>query len=1105
MQPQSMMSNLAMANGTRSARVGEAPGRSPPAPPRESRSRRGGGSASGGGRTGGGPTGPNKGKTPDPPDDAPPPTRRIGDGPGGKGRGKSENKNEKADRSHEGNSRGHGEKRGGRKSGSRNPRDDRRSDNSCHSRGGSRSRGNLGGNGRGHPRNEYKKAGDLSDEDHRRGGRSSGRTCKSDSWHRHDDHLSVKYTSGRHGSRDRNRTSENTKEARSKGSRHGHYDWEGRSPPPPIQSVDARSCYDDLSRRSARSFVHDSGADDFYDSRRRRSAGSADAWHDDGDRRRTRSSGHDAKAHGKNGRGSSHSSSSHATHCSHSHRSEQFTDDPRDSANRTESYNNDFPLHNMEEQQYEECQEQLYQQSQSQLSLQQHRQKQQQQHFLSTHRQFNLAPLYEDVEMAEEDRRRERGGAMQNQKRKNKTEKDMRSGKSHSPRGDDSTIESMPENNGIFAFLESSFIDRSHMDGSDMDGSDMDGSHMAGSYMNGSLQEGKRHEEFYNYDEEEDQEDDDNVDDDDDEERPLRRSNTLNRLRIHRPPPKSVLGWSEKCLNRSLVLVFFYGSFLFIRNRTSWWKAHQQRITMQKHHHHHNIDNSDDDDLKTKSDLDPMSVYNPSDDDSTHTRDHDPLGQYVEYTRDKGLDLRGSPPKNPRAPDPNSQYGKVTAGKRISDRGAAKSLHHGFMDEDYADRPEAENSGSNAAELAGVRDESKTIDEEEAAFLESAMRSPTKKKLGGSSASYPAEEGSVEGEGTSEEGESDGGQRIASQPLPPPAEDEAPVQGSTGSEMETGWGENGASVPTQSTSEAPMQSAPMQLAPMQPVQVSTGADTGVGEGDSNDGQAVSSHPLSLSVNDDLPTQSTTGSEMGDNSIEPSLEHPGEPSSSHPLSTIGQTPLESSTRSEAGSISDESSQKPMELDESEKDPFTDDASYTMLDDWNENEIGSDLKEVPTGGSMPRANEENSLLTPTSQLSSEVSDLSSTQQALSGSSGEASNKSVTSTNSQTSQTKEISKLSPSSDMTPIVNQALNGEEIKAMYDDAYYRWNHAFRPVTPSDTGKDVPVFWRIPRSASGTIETVLSFCYRNVLASSMGTLAGHDKDQVRLNDNYCFQD
>ena len=82
-------------------------------------------------------------------------------------------------------------------------------------------------------------------------------------------------------------------------------------------------------------------------------------------------------------------------------------------------------------------------------------------------------------------------------------------------------------------------------------------------------------------------------------------------------------------------------------------------------------------------------------------------------------------------------------------------------------------------------------------------------------------------------------------------------------------------------------------------------------------------------------------------------------------------------------------------------------------------------------------------------------------------------------------------------------MSGEDIKSAYEDSFFRWNHPLRPIAPSDGGKDVPVFWRVPRSASSSVESVMSFCYRMVLANSMGTAAGHGLDAVCRRGSFAF--
>ena len=52
-----------------------------------------------------------------------------------------------------------------------------------------------------------------------------------------------------------------------------------------------------------------------------------------------------------------------------------------------------------------------------------------------------------------------------------------------------------------------------------------------------------------------------------------------------------------------------------------------------------------------------------------------------------------------------------------------------------------------------------------------------------------------------------------------------------------------------------------------------------------------------------------------------------------------------------------------------------------------------------------------------------------------------------------------LGPASPATP---------SVKSVYDQAFQRWNHEYSPV------QDLPLLWRIPRSASATFEAILSF-------------------------------
>jgi len=103
---------------------------------------------------------------------------------------------------------------------------------------------------------------------------------------------------------------------------------------------------------------------------------------------------------------------------------------------------------------------------------------------------------------------------------------------------------------------------------------------------------------------------------------------------------------------------------------------------------------------------------------------------------------------------------------------------------------------------------------------------------------------------------------------------------------------------------------------------------------------------------------------------------------------------------------------------------------------------------------------------------------------------------------------SAASSSAGFKPMANDAMSGsafmsnslnaqsaQEIKGVYANSYYRWNHPFRKDAVDGEGRDVPVFWRIPRSASSTVENVMSNCYHLALASALGTRQGHEQDQV----------
>lgn len=88
------------------------------------------------------------------------------------------------------------------------------------------------------------------------------------------------------------------------------------------------------------------------------------------------------------------------------------------------------------------------------------------------------------------------------------------------------------------------------------------------------------------------------------------------------------------------------------------------------------------------------------------------------------------------------------------------------------------------------------------------------------------------------------------------------------------------------------------------------------------------------------------------------------------------------------------------------------------------------------------------------------------------------------SSSTQNKETTKQPASSSA---FDQSMTTVDVKSVYKDAFYRWNHPFRhdELEEINGGIDVPVFWRIPRSASGVIEATMSYCYGLTLANALG--------------------
>ncbi len=586
---------------------------------------------------------------------------------------------------------------------------------------------------------------------------------------------------------------------------------------------------------------------------------------------------------------------------------------------------NDSPLLDMQEKiQYDNYQDQHYHQQFLHPQQTNYRQDESPA-YSSSHRQFNLAPL--NVEMT----------TFNSMERKaKKDERRLR--------------QQQKAQQSTFSLGRYETVNSSNHSSDNASDSDYDFDYNSGNSDDESSDHEKTtHEEFYNYDD-----DDDDDTDDEDEERPLRRSRSSNKLRQNHHRSQPIMTRCERYQNRALLVAFALVAVLFIRDQTPWWKRHQARVEYQKHHHHHK-DGSDDDDSVRKTQLDPFTVYNSNDDDSTHTRDHDPLHKYVKEGETK-LDpdavaaAHGSSSHAENfAQDAKEEnkYDEHTAGERISDRPAQKSLNHGFMDETYSNRPGAKNSASTSLAAAGVKIGSTGgLDEEEASFLKSVKGGP---------------EGYNSGYGVDVNNE----QMI---PPPPPSNQDTPTETSTltfSSEVRPESEDN------------TMQSSP--------------ADTNVDEIGFSEGK-VSSFPTEVQTQQQSQQQQHMSPNDSDNLVE----------------------------------------------------------------WGDPQRQNDGNGANVPPQSPQSN--------TFQPGSAVPDFKPmANEAMSGSA--------------------------------FMSNSLNAQiakQIKDVYKNSYYRWNHPFR--TNAEEGRDIPVFWRIPRSASSIMENVIVNCYHLSLASALGTRQGHDQDQ-----------
>ena len=356
-----------------------------------------------------------------------------------------------------------------------------------------------------------------------------------------------------------------------------------------------------------------------------------------------------------------------------------------------------------------------------------------------------------------------------------------------------------------------------------------------------------------------------------------------------------------------------------------------------------------------------------------------------------------------------------------------QSLHHGFMDENYENRPPAKNSGLATAKEAGVHDKDKKPDKETEAFLASIKHSSSKPSsiMGGDPASTGGKNKAAYVK-TKPQG--------AVPPPPPPRPDDK------------------ASSLSYSASTSPNKSA----------------DDGCGYSNV-DGKKSS-----------FASSSDTSSSFGFGEYTYS--------SSKEYSSSSQAEASSSTSDWSGFAKKSKDMRP-----TSSSSFG--ASYTTnygegegsqlglnmndyLDDFSDtgSTISETAAEQPSSYSSSHNNAKDDSATSDKGYAYDIPEKSSGQ-------------SLYSSSQKYKTTQQVSSLSSSS----AFDQSMATQDVKSVYKDAFYRWNHPFRHDVTQEIngGVDVPMFWRIPRSASGVVEATMSYCYGLTLANAFG--AGFQDD------------
>ena len=542
-----------------------------------------------------------------------------------------------------------------------------------------------------------------------------------------------------------------------------------------------------------------------------------------------------------------------------------------------------------------------------------------------------------------------------------------------------------------------------------------------------------------------------------------------------------------------------------------------------------------------------MAVYNTNDDDSTHTHAHDPTGKYKEFTKKNHQDQTTNHEEEEtddafsvvKKKDNNNKYYDKKPGERIASRPGKKSLHHGFMDDTYANRPKTGIiDPSDAVVQSGVRNKNnkqQQKEEEEGAAAEQFIQSHLV---------HEEHQQAVQQQ-----------QPLAAAVPPPEQQPQAPPPDSSALQQQT----------TQQVGNVDTVSHQQALVTPDPSTLQQQQQQPKGQLDYQqiDGQALassSSAPLASSFagadskgesgesryGTSLATQSLGPETTGSNSLisTPQLQQPQESSSlqqqqqqQNENAAMQQTV--SSPDGSSAQMANESSNTPLQEDDSvvregtmtttmeipenlqQEQPqqpqdgrasldypadyddgiLVDQEEFGPGDPFNSSlEGGGNIGSVETSSA---AEDQGHQVLPTPANNVDVVDIDQAMQEASEAVDtilqEHLQNAPISQNESDGTTDSGSDLSEPPDddekKEPIIKsnepilieQPKSLSEVKEMYESNYNRWNH------PYDSSKDIPVFWRIPRSASSTIESSLSFCYRQTLANSMGLNNGHAQD------------